>query len=364
MRFKDLSVRVRLTLGFSFVLLMVIFMAAMGFLRLNDVSIQADIMVKQLLVKERLAEEYAAIVSGNSARTMAGMLTTSPETRSTIIESFSKDVKRAEDIQQYLRNNIHTEHGEKLLRNVATVQAEYHMLREKGFKMSTTVSEKEMDRFIDEEWVPLTQKYSQAVTELSLYQQKLIDDSYVRIVAAENSGKLMLLICSVSAVLAGYLIASLIARSITVPLSSAVSIAQEVASGNLTVDIAIDSKDQLGQLKEALRDMTASLHTVTEKMGNGAQSIAQASSEILNGNQDLADKTDVQAASVRQTAATLEELSSTIEGTAEHTARMHTFMSESGGIVRRNGDLMSEAHFPHGFDLCLFGKNGEHYWRD
>jgi hypothetical protein len=37
--------------------------------------------------------------------------------------------------------------------------------------------------------------------------------------------------------------------------------------------------------------MTASLNTVTERMGNGAQSIALASSEILKGNQALASKT-------------------------------------------------------------------------
>ncbi|HEY3590943.1 MAG TPA: hypothetical protein VGL07_12815 [Buttiauxella sp.] len=51
----------------------------------------------------------------------------------------------------------------------------------------------------------------------------------------------MLLICSLTAVQAGYLIANF-----TQPLTSAVNIAQEVAFGNLTVDIDIDSDSLKG----------------------------------------------------------------------------------------------------------------------
>jgi hypothetical protein len=63
-------------------------------------------------------------------------------------------VKPAENIQQYLRNNIHTAHGEQLLYSVAIIQAEYHKLRDKRFQLSVTASPAEMDRFLMMNWCP------------------------------------------------------------------------------------------------------------------------------------------------------------------------------------------------------------------
>jgi methyl-accepting chemotaxis protein len=50
-----------------------------------------------------------------------------------------------------------------------------------------------------------------------------------------------------------------ITRSITQPISGAVKIAQTVAAGDLTSRIEVTSKDETGQLMQALKDMNDSL---------------------------------------------------------------------------------------------------------
>lgn len=65
------------------------------------------------------------------------------------------------------------------------------------------------------------------------------------------------------------LVGWLITRSITVPLQKSVRFVQEVLSGNLTYEIEMYRKDEIGMLTSALRDMARELRSIilTQKYG-------------------------------------------------------------------------------------------------
>ncbi|MFX5937860.1 HAMP domain-containing protein, partial [Acinetobacter baumannii] len=75
----------------------------------------------------------------------------------------------------------------------------------------------------------------------------------------------------------------LITRGIVNPLRGAVSIARKVASGNLTSEIEVRSRDETGELLQALRDMNDSLKGIVGRVREGTESISSASSEIASG---------------------------------------------------------------------------------
>ncbi|MFX8141478.1 HAMP domain-containing protein, partial [Acinetobacter baumannii] len=79
------------------------------------------------------------------------------------------------------------------------------------------------------------------------------------------------------------------------PLRGAVSIARKVASGNLTSEIEVRSRDETGELLQALRDMNDSLKGIVGRVREGTESISSASSEIASGNLDLSVRTEAQA---------------------------------------------------------------------
>ena len=90
-------------------------------------------------------------------------------------------------------------------------------------------------------------------------------------------------------------------RSITRPLGQVVAIARRVADGDLTSDIAVDSRDEAGQMMEALRHMNASLPRIVGEVRTSTESMSCASGEIASGNQDLSMRTESQATSQART---------------------------------------------------------------
>lgn len=90
------------------------------------------------------------------------------------------------------------------------------------------------------------------------------------------------------------LLAVWVARSVARPLIAAVGVARQVAAGDLTAHIVVQSQDETGQLMQALKDMNGSLQSLVQ-VRSGTDTIATASSQIAAGNQDLSSRTEEQA---------------------------------------------------------------------
>lgn len=101
-------------------------------------------------------------------------------------------------------------------------------------------------------------------------------------------------------------------RAIAQPLEQALEHFEQIAHGNLTSRISVESRDELGQLLQGIADMQARLRQTVVDLRQGSEAIASASSQVAAGNQDLSARTEEQAASLEETAATMEELTSTV----------------------------------------------------
>ena len=115
----------------------------------------------------------------------------------------------------------------------------------------------------------------------------------------------------VGSIALGLVLALGIARIVARPLSEAVRVAQAVAGGDLGSRIEVTTRDETGQLLEALREMNGSLVRIVSEVRSGTDNIATASGQIASGNQDLSSRTEEQASSLEQTAASMEAMVST-----------------------------------------------------
>ncbi|MEJ1131274.1 MCP four helix bundle domain-containing protein, partial [Variovorax sp. CCNWLW225] len=96
----------------------------------------------------------------------------------------------------------------------------------------------------------------------------------------------------------GFVLALCVARVVARPLAEAVEVAQSVAAGDLTRRIEVQSRDETGQLMQALKSMNTSLANVVSGVRTGTDAIATASGQIAAGNQDLSSRTEEQASSL------------------------------------------------------------------
>ena len=137
-------------------------------------------------------------------------------------------------------------------------------------------------------------------------------------------------------------VAMAIGRGITRRLRHAVEIARTVSAGDLTTQITVDTRDETGQLLEALRDMNASLARIVAEVRVGTGAIGTASHEIALGNADLSSRTEQQASSLEETASSMEELTSTVKQNADNARQANQLAAGASEVAVKGGAVVGE----------------------
>jgi len=146
----------------------------------------------------------------------------------------------------------------------------------------------------------------------------------------------MVAFCIVAAMSMAVWVAKVISR----PLTEAVAVAQRVAGGDLTMDIQSSSKDETGQLLEALKAMNNSLLSIVSEVRAGTDTIATASGQIATGNLDLSSRTEQQASSLEETASAMEELTSTVKQNADNARQANQLAVSASEVALAGGNVV------------------------
>ncbi|WP_205949862.1 methyl-accepting chemotaxis protein [Pantoea stewartii] len=141
-------------------------------------------------------------------------------------------------------------------------------------------------------------------------------------------------------VLLAVIFALVIIRSVTRPISAASKLALEVAGGDLTSTFTVTGRNETAGLLRALLQMSQRLTLTVENIKSNAVTIATSSEEIARGNGDLSARTEEQAASLAETAASMEQLSSIIGNNADNTRHAAEMASSATSAALRGGEAM------------------------
>jgi methyl-accepting chemotaxis protein-3 (ribose and galactose sensor receptor) len=132
----------------------------------------------------------------------------------------------------------------------------------------------------------------------------------------------------------------LLRKKVLNPLNNATILAENIANGDLTSNIADDnSRNELGKLQRAMKSMNQQLKSMVSDIRNTVDQVAETSSDIANGNIDLAARTEQQAAAIVETAASMEQLTSTVKRNASN-AKEASQMAESATTNAREGGVI------------------------
>ena len=124
--------------------------------------------------------------------------------------------------------------------------------------------------------------------------------------------------------------------SICRPLQEAQRVATAIAQGDLTQTIADKGRDELTALMQALGEMQGALARIVGEVRGTTDGIHIASREIASGNRDLSERTDQAAGNLRQTVASIEQISHTLRQSAD-AARQATEMAVTNTRVAQRG---------------------------
>ena len=196
--------------------------------------------------------------------------------------------------------------------------------------------------FIEYRLFPSVSPLAASLQQLSAMQEQLALQAYEEAQAA-STRTMMLAAVTVAILLVLTLIsASLIIRTITRNLDSAVQVAETVAQGDLRSHIEVTSKDELGRLMLALKGMNNNLLSIVGRIRESSESIATGATQISTGNNDLSQRTEEQASNLQQTAASMEELASTVRRNTDNAQQATTLARNAAHTASQGGEAMEQ----------------------
>ena len=131
-------------------------------------------------------------------------------------------------------------------------------------------------------------------------------------------------------------------RQVVRPLDRALAFSEEVAKGNLAMDVGPTSDDEVGHLLQSMRKMQGSLVTMVMAVRQGSESVATASAEIAQGNNDLSNRTEQQTSSLEKTASSMEELGATVKHNAENARQANQLALSASTVAIQGGDVVGQ----------------------
>ena len=158
--------------------------------------------------------------------------------------------------------------------------------------------------------------------------------------STETQTRFILIFGALLSVIIALALCIIISRIITAPLQIAVKAAEAIAQGDLTSSIQGHSRDETGQLLNALDAMQIQLRSLVEKIQDSAASIDEAAREVAIGNTNLSSRTEEQAASLIETSASMEQLTVTVRQNTSNAQHASTLAATASSVAERGGRVV------------------------
>jgi methyl-accepting chemotaxis protein len=127
------------------------------------------------------------------------------------------------------------------------------------------------------------------------------------------------------------------------PLRKAVLVLNDVANGDFTRELVLDTKDEVGQMAKALNAAVASVRNALNGVRAVADSVASASQQLSSAADEISSGAEQQAASLEETAASLEEITSTVKQNGDNAQQASRLAAGSREVAEKGGRIVRSA---------------------
>jgi methyl-accepting chemotaxis protein len=126
-------------------------------------------------------------------------------------------------------------------------------------------------------------------------------------------------------------------RMVTIPLKNALGFAQTVAAGDLTGRLEVQSRDEVGDLAEALNTMVFGLRKMVGGILDSSAQVATAASQISANSAQLTKAAHGQASASDETSATMVQMAASIQTVANNADSLASNADEVSSSIQELG---------------------------
>jgi methyl-accepting chemotaxis protein len=340
-----MTVGMRLALGFALVIAMLVASMAISINRLQSLgsSVEefAQSRVPKLAVSGKVVETLL-----QSARQMRNVLILDAEAQ---VRSNIADVERNEGVVKEMLGQIEKlvagDTERSLFQDILAARAAYDPLEKKFLVLAKKGDYSSAKDELLGGLKGAQDKYIGAVSSFIGYQGAQADSEAQQAQESLHQARIVLSALTLIAAVIAALAAVLITRNLTSKLGGepayAADVARAIAGGDLRTEIVTKPGDGKSLLASMAR-MRESLADSVGEIRASAEAVGSASEQIARGNANLSTRTEEHASALGETAASMEELTSTIKQNAENARQARTLADGTTTVAALGGDAVRE----------------------
>ena len=312
----------------------------------------ADKLIKVILgevsesEKEHYLIEYSKVIE--NAETAAEHLKAAEEKFLKLAALVDEEIVEAEKIAEDAMDRAITEehrkefeHIDEQLKTIEKHHADYDKHVEEVFALLNEGKIHEAEKMgeeIEKEEDELNHEIEKFLHEVEMFTEESA-------LAAEHDEQIaltgMIIICVVALIL-GTLIGIIISRSITRPLGEAVKLTKKIANGDMTVDVKVESKDEIGALLNALKNMVDNLKDIVNNVKSSADNVSSGSQELSSSSQQMSQGATEQAAAAEEVSSSMEEMGANIKQNADNAFQTEKITVKAAQDTEEGGRIVDD----------------------
>jgi len=148
-----------------------------------------------------------------------------------------------------------------------------------------------------------------------------------------RTGRNLLITIIFSCIFLALVLGWLLTLSITKPLKQGVAFAVSIAGGDLTAELPLNQKDEIGRLAHSLNSMKTSLHDIISQVLKGAENVAGGSQQLSSTAQQISQGATIQATSVEEISSSMEEMTSNIEQNSDNSVQTESIARDAAQVM-------------------------------
>jgi methyl-accepting chemotaxis protein len=343
--FKNMKIGKRLSLGFGFVLIMLLGIGMSGYWGVNSIS---NLTINML--------QGDSMVSEHASRARANVLGLRRYEKDLFINIGDK-AKEEEYLKKWKEQGEHLNARIKDMEKAATLKQDIDAIQ--VIKTNEALYEAgalKVFNLVQSGAIKTTQDANKAINEYKEESHKmenvakdLSDEANKRMDAQEEVVKqrtshtnTIMLALALTAVALSVFITLFITRSITSPIEEAVVVSNRLAEGNLNIDIEVKSTDETGQLLSAMKNMVERLKMIVADVKTASDNVASGSQQLSAGSEQMSQGTTEQAASAEEASSSVEEMNATIKQNADNASQTEKIALKSAADASESGKAVTE----------------------
>ena len=344
---KNLSVKTKLIGAFGLLILMIIAVSAAALKSIKEDGDQFTDYVQGVQARAAAANQVRLAVDRRAIAARNLVLVTKAEdtnVEKAAVMSAVEDVRKSLDTLQALSNKPGVPQDVRnRVEEIVTIEGQYSRVAEAILGLVFVGDREAAITRMNERCRPLLAALVKATDEYIQYTAKTSDQLIAETDRVHTQSMTVLATSCAVIVLLSLFAAFAITRSIVAPLHQAVTLINEVAQGNLEMDVKVETRDEFGTLLQAIASMQGGLRDLVASVRQGADSLSLASAEIAQGNHSLSSRTETQASALQQTASSMEQLSVTVRQNADNAGQANQLAEAASVVAQQGGRVVEQA---------------------